>query len=118
MLGMYGDTIKTMQETISLATSEQFDIVNFAISAPYPGTEWGKISESNGWLVDKRWEAYDQNYSAQVSQPECSIEDVKKAQKMAYLRWYLSYRGLRFLAKSFRPEYLSYFYNTIRDHLR
>lgn len=118
MLGMYGDTEETMEQTINLSLSEDFDIVNFALSAPYPGTEWGSIAESNGWLLDKRWEAYDQNYSAQVSQPECSIKLVKDMQKKAYLRWYLSWRGLKFLSSSFRPEYFSYFWNTIRDHLR
>lgn len=118
MLGMYGDTVKTMRKTIDLSLSEPFDIVNFAISAPYPGTEWGDIALSNGWLIDQRWEAYDQNYSAQVSQPGCSLEDVKKMQKEAYLRWYLSRRGLKFFLNSFKPEYFSYFFNTVKDHLR
>ena len=118
MLGLYGDNRETMERTIQLSLSEPFDIVNFAISAPYPGTEWGKISEEQGWLIDKRWEAYDQNYSAQVSQPECDIHLVSQSQRKAYLRWYASYRGLRFLMNGFRPEYFSYFVNTIKDHLR
>lgn len=118
MLGMYKDTAETMQQTIDLSLSESFDIVNFAVSAPYPGTEWGRIAESSGWLMDKRWEAYDQNYSAQVSQPECDITLVKEYQGKAYRSWYLSRRGLNFLARGMRPEYLSYFYNTIRDHVR
>ena len=117
MLGMYGDTEETMNQTIKLACELNADIVNFAISAPYPGTEWGHIAETNGWLVDPRWEAYDQNYSAQVSQPDCSIKLVKAMQKKAYLRWYLSSRGLKFLVRGFKPEYLTYFAKTIRDHL-
>lgn len=118
MLGMYGDDRETMERTIELSLSESWDIVNFAISAPYPGTEWGRISEDAGWLVDKRWEAYDQNYSAQVSQPECDIKLVKRYQRLAYRKWYFSSRGLRFFLNSFRPEYFSYFLNTIKDHLR
>ena len=118
MLGMFGDTRESMDATIKLSAEEPFDIVNFAISAPYPGTEWGQIADSNGWLVDRRWEAYDQNYSAQVSQPGCSLELVRQYQKKAYANWYFSHRGLKFLADGFRPEYLSYFYNTIRDHIR
>ena len=117
MLGMYGDSRETMDETIRLSQSEAFDIVNFAVSAPYPGTEWGRIAETNGWLVDTRWEAYDQNYSAQVSQPGCSIELVKEMQKKAYLQWYFSPRGIKFLASSFKPEYISYFFKAIKDHL-
>lgn len=118
MLGMYGDSKRTMQDTINLSKRLPCDIVNFAISAPYPGTEWGHIAESNGWLKDSRWEAYDQNYSAQVSQPDCSIEDVRIYQKQAYREWYLGWRGLKFFSQSFRPEYLNYYWNTIKDHLR
>lgn len=118
MLGMYGDTSKTMDKTIQLATSEDFDIVNFAISAPYPGTAWGEIASLRGWMVDSRWEAYDQNYSAQVSQPNCPVDLVKKYQRKAYLRWYFSWRGVKFFMNSFKVEYLSYFLNTIKDHLR
>ena len=118
MLGMYGDTRESMERTIRLSMSEPFDIVNFAISAPYPGTEWGHIAEKEGWLMDKRWEAYDQNYSAQVSQPDCDIELVRKFQRKAYFNWYFSLRGLKFLINGFRIDYISYFFNTILDHLR
>lgn len=118
MLGMFGDTKETMEQTLRLSRQLPFDIVNFAISAPYPGTEWGKIAEDKGWMVDKRWEAYDQNYSAQVSQPGCTPDDVKRIQRKAYLRWYLSWRGLKFLLNSFKLEYLSYFWKTAIDHLR
>lgn len=118
MLGLYGDTKETMEDTIRFSLSEPFDIVNYAISAPYPGTEWGQIASKNGWMVDKRWEAYDQNYSAQVNQPGCAINLVKQFQRRAYRKWYFSRRGLMFLMNGFKPEYLSYFYNTVRDHLR
>ena len=118
MLGMLGDNAETMQKTIQLSLKLPSDIVNFAISAPYPGTEYGQIAEEKGWLKDSRWEAYDQNYSAQVDQPGCPRDLVKRFQRKAYFSWYLSHRGLKFLANSFKPEYLSYFFNTIRDHLR
>lgn len=118
MLGMYGDSPRTMDRTIDLARSLPLDIVNFAIAAPYPGTEWGRIASGNNWLVDRRWEAFDQNYSAQVAQPDCPPELVKAYQRKAYMKWYLSWRGAKFFAKGFRPEYFSYFFNTVRDHLR
>lgn len=118
MLGMYGDTEATMNKTIDLACELGGDICNFAISAPYPGTEYGKIVEENDWLKEKSWEKYDQNYSAQVDLPDCPRELIVKMQKKAYLRWYLSWRGVKFLLSSFRPEYFSYFFSTIKDHLR
>jgi len=118
MLGLHGDTKSSMEDTIKLSLELPSDIVNFAISAPYPGTEWGKIAEEKGWMVDKRWEAYDQNYSAQVSQPDCPVDLVKKMQKKAYFKWYTSWRGAKFFLNSFRPEYMDYFIKTIGDHLR
>lgn len=97
MLGMLGDTPASMDKTINLSMSLPLDIVNFAISAPYPGTEWGRIADASQWLIDDRWESYDQNYSAQVSQPNCSAQEVLKYQRKAYMKWYLSHRGLKFL---------------------
>lgn len=118
MLGMYRDNRETMEDTVTLSLSEPFDIVNFAIAAPYPGTRWGQIAEDNGWLVDKRWEAYDQNYSAQVNQPACDTETLSILQHVAYRRWYFSRRGFAFLARGFRFEYISYFTKTIKDYLK
>ena len=116
MLGLYGDNKSTMDRTIDLAIELPFDIVNFAIAAPYPGTEWGAIAERNGWLVDGRWESYDQNYSAQVSQPDCSVSLVKEYQRKAYRKWFFSWRGIKFLFKGLRPRYFKYFMDTIKAH--
>jgi radical SAM superfamily enzyme YgiQ (UPF0313 family) len=117
MLGMYGDTEETMADTVRFAKSSSSDIVNFSISAPYFGTEWGKIATQNKWITDTRWESMDQNYSAIVDQPECSPEAVKEIQKKAYLEWYGSIRGLKFFLNSFRPEYFSYFLKSAYAHI-
>lgn len=117
MLGMYGDTPESMEDTVRLALSEPVDIVNFSVAAPYPGTEWGKIASENGWLKDTSWKAYDQNYSAQVEQPGCPAGLIKRTQKAAYMRWYLSKRGLKFFANGFRPEYFTYFLSSAKHHL-
>lgn len=118
MLGMYGDTEETMRQTIDLAKELDGDICNFALSAPYPGTKWGKIAQEKGWLTENSWSKYDQNVSAIVEQPGCSPESVLKFQRRAYLEWYLSWRGVKFIAKSFRFNHIPYFYRTILDHLR
>lgn len=117
MLGMYKDTKESMDRTIQLSLEEPFDIVNFAVAAPYPGTEWGKIAGDNGWIVDDSWEAFDQNYSAQVSQPDCEPDLVRFYQKKAYMDWYLGRRGFKFAMSSFKPEYLTYFLKAGLSHL-
>lgn len=118
MLGMYGDDVRSMERTIGLSLSEPFDIVNFSVSAPYPGTEWGEIAGSNGWIEDSSWGAFDQNFSAQVNQPGCHRDTVKAMQRQAYLRWYLSKRGLKFMANGFRPQYFRYFVSTALNYLK
>ncbi len=117
MLGMYGDTKASMEDTIRLSRELPFDIVNFAIAAPYPGTEWGEIATKEGWLVDSRWESYDQNYSAQVRQPDCPPELVIKYQRKAYRKWFMSWRGIKFFINGFRPEYFSFFCKVAKNHL-
>ena len=117
MLGLYGDTCESMDRTLALSRRLPLDIVNFALAAPYPGTEWGKIADTNGWLSERNWEAYDQNVSAIVDQPHCSHGDVLRTQRRAYLQWYGSWRGLKFLAQAWRPRYACFFFQVIKSHL-
>ena len=118
MMGLYTDTKESMEKTINLAMEVDPDIANFSVTAPYFGTEFYRIASEKNWITDHKWESFDQSHSAIVEQPNCSRELVKQMQRRAYMRWYLSYRGLKFLLKGFRLEYLSYFIQTIKDHLR
>lgn len=118
MLGMLGDTKESMERTLQLSQSEEFDIVNFSVAAPYPGTEWGEIAEESGFLKEKDWKSFDQNYSAQVEQPGCSRDLVRQFQRKAYLEWYLSHRGLKFALNGLRPEYFSYFIKSAINYLK
>lgn len=118
MLGLHTDTKATMNKTIELAIEVNPDIVNFSVTAPYFGTEFHEIAMKNGWLKETKWEKFDQSTSAIVDQPNCPSSLVKKMQRKAYLKWYLSWRGLRFIINGFRPEYLRYFINTAKNHLK
>jgi len=116
MLGLRGDTEETMERTIRFAKSLPLDIVNFAVSAPYPGTEWNDIATKRGWLDSMSWEDYDQNFRAIVSQPQAPANLVKRMQQRAYRQWYLSYRGVKFICKQL--THIGFFINVIADHLR
>ena len=117
MLGLYGDTPASLERTRLLAQELPCDLVNFSLAAPYPGTEWGRVAQDNGWLASSRWEDYDQNTSAIVDQPGLSHQAVLAFQRKAYLSWYGSWRGVKFFAQAWRPRYARFFYQVIKSHL-
>lgn len=111
MLGLYGDTPATMQRTIDFAWRLGVDIANFAVSAPYPGTEWHKYATAMG--NDLHDTTFDQNYFCAVDQPDCPANVVKEFQRKAYYRWYFSIRGLLIFLRN--PEF---FFHALTDHIR
>jgi radical SAM superfamily enzyme YgiQ (UPF0313 family) len=114
MLGLFGDNAKTMERTIRFAEDLRVDIANFAVSAPYPGTEWNRIARRSNWLSDDM--VFDQNYAAVVEQPDCPSSLVHDMQKEAYLRWFLSWKGLKLLLCDLRN--LGFFIRVAADHIR
>jgi radical SAM superfamily enzyme YgiQ (UPF0313 family) len=117
MLGLEGDTKSTMERTIKFAKSLPIDIANFAVSSPYPGTEWNARATKAGWLDPKAdWEDFDQNHRAIVEQPDCSSALVKRMQRRAYIEWYLSIRGMKLLWNNLK--HIGFFWNALSDHIR
>lgn len=114
MLGLFGDTYESMQRTISFACDLPIDIANFAISCPYPGTEWNKLCGGKGWISGEG--DFDQNFSAIVSQPDCPASLVKQMQRRAYLKYYLSWRGVRLAFQS--PRAWGFLIHVAADHFR
>lgn len=113
MLGLYGDSYETMQRTIDFACKLKPDIANFAVSAPYPGTEWNKIASEQFGLSEGM---FDQNFACDVSQPDCLAWLVKHMQRKAYLKFYLSWRGVLFLVQCF-PHW-GFLAHVLADHIR
>lgn len=109
MLGLYGDTKESMRRTIDFSKSLGVDIANFAVSAPYPGTEWNRIAVSLGNALSGE---FDQNYSAIVEQENCPSSLVREMQKRAYFEWFISLRGLKLFLKN--P---GFFLHALSDHI-
>ncbi len=99
IIGLPGETKKTIKETIRFSKSLPLSLANFAVGAPYIGTEFFAQAKEKGWLQSEEWEDFDQNYSAIVSYPELSAKDVKRGILRAYLSWYLRPTGIKALLK-------------------
>lgn len=98
ILGLPGETKDTIDETIRLSKDLPLDLVNFAVGAPYPGTEFFEYVDTHGYLNSKNWEDFDQNYSAIVRYENISPEEITDGIRRAYRQYYLRPRQiLKFL---------------------
>jgi radical SAM superfamily enzyme YgiQ (UPF0313 family) len=102
IIGLPGETKDTIDQTIRLAKELPLSIANFAIGAPYPGTEFFRIAKANNWLLSEDWEKFDQNYSAVVSYDTFSAEDTVKGVRRAYKEYYLTPKEFIKVIKSIR----------------
>lgn len=117
VIGLPGETKKTIRETIDFAKRLPLDLANFAFATPYPGTEFYKQVDEKGYLVSHNWEDYDQNYSAVTSYPELSAHQIEKAIKKATLEWTLRPRPLFWLLKGARDWYTAkYLFKIAMNH--
>jgi radical SAM superfamily enzyme YgiQ (UPF0313 family) len=61
MLGLPGDTKKTMQETIDFARELNPATVSLSIAIPYKGTVLYDEYESKGYIKIRDWRKYERN---------------------------------------------------------
>jgi radical SAM superfamily enzyme YgiQ (UPF0313 family) len=102
IFGLPNENADSVQETIDLSKRMKLDLVNFAVGAPYPGTEFLQMAKANEWLVSSDWSDFDQNYSAIVSYPDFSNDQIISAMKRAYKEWYFRPSSVWKLARGVR----------------
>lgn len=93
MLGLPGETQETIRKTISFAKELKPFSAQFAVAIPHPGSELYNICMEKGWLKFNSWEEFDA-CEPMIETETFTIEDIKKARNMAYLKFY------------FRPNYI------------
>jgi radical SAM superfamily enzyme YgiQ (UPF0313 family) len=96
IIGLSGDTIETIEQTISLAINLNPDLVQFGIATPYPGTEMYSDLELSSSILSHDWKYYDGfNLEKQIYKHEnLTHEQIITKFKEAYRRFY------------YRPEYI------------
>ncbi len=58
IIGIPGETVKTIKKTIDFAKKLNPSFVQFSICTPYPGTKLFEIAKEKGWLLTKDWSKY------------------------------------------------------------
>lgn len=88
IIGLPGETEKTIQETIKFAKGLPLDIALFHVAAPYPGTPFFfEVVENNWFRPGTRWEHVDMDKGTVLDYPDLPAERLMYWQKRAFREW-------------------------------
>jgi len=109
ILGLPGETKKTIKETINLAIKLEPDYIDFHCAAPYPGTKLYSILKEKGKLEEKYFKNLT-GHTAFSSTENMPKEELRRYVNLGYKKFYrrpsriiyeLRKRPLRFIQRSF-----------------
>ena len=88
IIGLPGETVATIKETIAFSKALPLDIALFHIAAPYPGTPFFfEVIRNNWFRAGVRWEEVDMDESTVLDYPDLSAEQLEYWQKRAFREW-------------------------------
>ena len=88
IIGLPGETEKTIRQTIDFSKKLPLDIALFHVAAPYPGTPFFFEVVENGWFrPGTRWEQVDMDKGTVLDYPNLPAERLLYWQKRAFREW-------------------------------
>jgi radical SAM superfamily enzyme YgiQ (UPF0313 family) len=88
IIGLPGETVDTIKETISLSKSLPLDVALFHVAAPYPGTPFFFEVVKNGWFREgTKWEQVDMDKGTVLHYENLSAEELLAWQRRAFREW-------------------------------
>lgn len=90
IIGLPGETVETIQQTIAFSKTLPTNVAIFHIAAPYPGTPFFYEVVENGWFrPGTKWEEVDMDKSTVLDYGHLSAEQLNYWQKRATREWAL-----------------------------
>lgn len=88
IIGLPGETVETIRETIDFSKELPLDIALFHVAAPYPGTPFFFEVVENDWFREgTRWEQVDMDKGTVLDYPNLSAEELLFWQRRAFREW-------------------------------
>lgn len=88
IIGLPGESEKSIRETIEFAKKLPLDIALFHVAAPYPGTPFFfEVVENNWFRAGTRWEQVDMDKGTVLDYPNLPAERLLYWQKRAFREW-------------------------------
>jgi radical SAM superfamily enzyme YgiQ (UPF0313 family) len=90
IIGLPGETVETIRETIEFSKSLPLEVALFHVAAPYPGTPFFFEVVKNGWFKEgTRWEEVDMDKGTVLDYPDLPAEELLAWQRRAFREWAL-----------------------------
>lgn len=111
MLGLPGETGKTLKQTFELAKKLLPDMVFFQQAVPFPGTEFYEWAKNNGYLITEdysKWLDESGRLNFLVSYPKLPREKIANLREKFMLNYYLNPKMIfySFLTNLYSDEFL------------
>jgi anaerobic magnesium-protoporphyrin IX monomethyl ester cyclase len=88
IIGLPGETVDTIHETMVLSKKLPLDIALFHVAAPYPGTPFFfEVVENNWFRSGTNWEEVDMDQATVLDYENLKAEDLLYWQKRAFREW-------------------------------
>jgi radical SAM superfamily enzyme YgiQ (UPF0313 family) len=88
IIGLPGETVDSIRQTMAFSKELPLDIALFHIAAPYPGTPFFFEVVKNNWFrPGTQWEAVDMDKSTVLDYPGLKAEELEYWQKRAFREW-------------------------------
>ena len=88
IIGLPGETVETIHETMDFSKKLPLDIALFHVAAPYPGTPFFFEVVENGWFREgTEWEEVDMDQATVLDYDNLKAEDLLYWQKRAFREW-------------------------------
>ena len=87
ILGLPGETEKSILDSIKLAKELDIYSVTFPIACPFPGTEIRRMAKENEYglrILSNRWDKYGKQYPGVMDSETLTIDKLRELQKKAY----------------------------------
>lgn len=97
MLGFPTETREEMQQTVEIGSKVNADFIGVHLTVPMPGSDIFTVAKNEGRIPADVWDKYARGELDEqpIYVPETlSLEEMKKAQKDAYRRFYFRRRFL------------------------
>jgi len=114
MIGNYGETEQTINETINFSKKLRLDYAVFSIATPYPGTKFYEQVLKKGKMLATNWNEFSRYSGAIFEWNNLSKKQIDALYQKAYRKYYSNFRYLWNELKNLRFENLQILSNGIR----